>query len=117
MTNASHQPFARNLFLGILAVAGTFASFAVTTSPAAAQASQQRGYSATLATPLEAPARKVVNGVAWNCTGAACAGPIDGSSPKNSCARVARSFGQLTRFATPKGEFSAEDLARCNAAA
>jgi hypothetical protein len=117
MTTATHHPLTRTLLAALLAVVGTITSFAATTSPAAAQASQQRGYSATLATPLEAPARKVVNGVAWNCTGAACAGPIDGSSPKNSCARVARSFGQLTRFATPKGEFSAEDLARCNAAA
>lgn len=117
MHTATHQPLSRILLAAGLAVVGTIASFTVTAAPAHAQAPQARGYSATLATPLEAPARKVVNDVVWNCTGTSCSGPVDGSSPKNSCARVVKTFGQVTRFATPKGELSAEDLARCNAAA
>jgi hypothetical protein len=28
-----------------------------------------------------------------------------------------KAFGQVTKFATPKGEFDADKLARCNAAA
>ncbi|WP_374284698.1 hypothetical protein [Novosphingobium sp.] len=115
MIRTFQRPFARNLFVGALAVVGTVASFSLTAAPAQAQSSAS--YSAVLAKGLDAPVRKVVNGAVWNCTGDQCTGRSDGSSPVNTCARVAKEFGQITKFATPKGELSADKLARCNAAA
>ncbi len=110
----TQRPLARTLFAAGLALAGTIASFSVTTVPARAGTPS---YSATLASAVQSPATKVVNGVVWNCDGATCAGPVDGASPKNTCAQVVKTFGQVAKFATPKGEFSAEQLQRCNAAA
>ncbi len=108
------RPLPRLLFAAGLALAGTFATFAATTGPA--QAGSAR-YSANLVSGLEAPAKKVVNGVLWACTGDACTGPVDGARPANTCRQVVKAFGQVTKFATPKGEFSAEQLESCNAAA
>ena len=111
---ATANPFSRTLLAAGFAVVGTIASFAVTTSPAHAQAA--RTYSATLAAPA-AEATKVVNGVNWTCNGTVCTGRIDGAAPINTCTRVVKAFGQVTKFTTPKGEFNADKLARCNAAA
>lgn len=115
MFKTSQNPFARNLFVGVLAVVGTVASFSAATTPAHAQTAA--AYTAKLAKGVDAPLRKVVNGAVWNCSGDACTGRSDGSSPVNTCARVVQAFGQVTSFATPKGELSADKLARCNAAA
>lgn len=115
MYKTSQHPFTRSLIVGLIAVVGTVASFAVTASPAQAQTSA--AYTAKLATALEAPVRKVVNGAVWNCTGDSCTGRSDGSAAVNTCARVVQAFGPVTLFATPKGELSADKLARCNAAA
>lgn len=114
MTTAIERRLPRTLFAAVLALTGTFASFAITTTPAHAAA---RSYQATLASALDAPAKEVVNGVLWHCEGASCSGPVDGASPARSCANVAKAFGPITAFATPKGEFSAQQLERCNAAA
>jgi hypothetical protein len=116
MLTATANPFSRTLLAAGLAVLGTLASFSVTTSTAQAQTAA-RGYTATLASAVEAPARKVVNGVQWNCVGTECNGRVDGAAPINTCTRVVKAFGQVTKFATPKGEFDADKLARCNAAA
>lgn len=97
-----------------LALFGTIASFGTTVAPARAGTAVN---AATLATGLGTPAKKVVNGALWQCTEAACVGQIDGSRPVNTCRQVAKTFGAVTKFATPKGELSAEDLQRCNAAA
>lgn len=97
-----------------LALFGTIASFGATVTPAKANTATNV---ATLATGLEAPAKKVVNGALWKCTADACVGQLDGSRPVNTCRQVVKSFGTVTKFATPKGELSAEDLQRCNAAA
>jgi hypothetical protein len=94
------------LHLAVFACAGIAA-------PAEAQSA---GYSATLAAP--AAARKaVVNGVVWRCEGDTCVAPLDGARPAIACGKMVRAFGSVTRFASPKGELSADDLARCNAAA
>ncbi|NBW74672.1 MAG: hypothetical protein EBR34_02615 [Sphingomonadaceae bacterium] len=111
---ATASPLSRTLLAAGLAVVGTIASFAATTSTAQAQTA--RTYSATLAAPA-AEAIKVVNGVNWTCNGTECSGRIDGAAPINTCTRVVKAFGQVTKFATPKGEFDADKLARCNAAA
>jgi hypothetical protein len=112
-TNFSQQ-LSRSLLAAGLALAGTVLGFSATTTPAHAGAA---GYSAKLATALEAPKSKILNGVEWKCAGDSCRGPIDGAAPRNVCAKVVKNFGQLASFAGPKGEFSAEDLQRCNAAA
>lgn len=116
MTTVIQRTFSRTLFVAGLALAGTLASFGATTTPAYAQP-QAKGYSATLATPTDAPRREVINGVLWRCEGDSCAAPLDGSSPATACAKAVRKLGPVTRFATPKGELSAEQLQRCNAAA
>lgn len=111
---ATAKPISRTLLAAGLAVVGTIASFAATTTPVQAQTA--RVYSATLAAPASETA-KVVNGVNWTCNGTVCTGRVDGAAPINTCTRVAKTFGQVTKFTTPKGEFDADKLARCNAAA
>lgn len=103
----------RNIVLAGLALFGTVASFSATVSPA--QAAPVR-YTAKLSTAVAAPARKVVNGVIWNCNGDTCTGPVDGARPLNTCAKVVKAFGPVASFTGPKGELSAEDLQTCNAA-
>lgn len=103
----------RNIVLAGLALFGTVASFSATVSPA--QAAPAR-YTAKLSAAIEAPVRKVVNGVIWNCNGDTCTGPVDGARPLNTCAKVVKAFGTLASFTGPKGELSAEDLQTCNAA-
>jgi hypothetical protein len=114
MISTNSHSTVRTLVLAGLALFGTVTSFAATVSPAAAASPR---YTAKLSTALEAPARKVVNGVVWNCAGDTCTGPIDGARPLNTCAKVVKAFGTVSTFATPKGELSAEDLQSCNAAA
>ena len=114
MSTTITQQLSRSLLAAGLALVGTVVSFSATTTPAHAGVSS---YAAKLAAPVAAPKSKVVNGVVWNCAADACRGPIDGAAPKNTCVQVAKTFGQLSSFTGPKGEFSAEDLQRCNAAA
>jgi hypothetical protein len=115
MTTALSRALPRTILAAGLALAGTIASFGVTAAPAQAQGPSAKVYSASLAAALESPRREVINGVVWNCKGDSCAAPLDGSRAASTCTRVVRKFGQVTRFATPKGEFSAEELQRCNA--
>jgi len=114
MSTITSQQLSRSLLAASLALAGTVLSFSVTATPAQAAST---GYKAKLSTALEAPKSKVLNGVIWSCEGDSCRGAIDGSAPRNICIKVAKNFGPLTSFAGPKGEFGAEDLQRCNAAA
>ena len=116
MTTVIQRTFSRTLIVAGLALAGTLASFGATTTPAYAQPAA-KGYTATLAAPVEAPTRQVINGVLWKCEGDSCSAPLDGSSPATACAKAVRKLGAFTRFATPKGELSADQLQRCNAAA
>ncbi|MCC6926255.1 hypothetical protein [Novosphingobium sp.] len=111
---AISQQFSRGLLAAGLALAGTVLSFSATTTPAHAGASRNV---VKLSTALAAPKSKVVNGVIWNCAGDTCTAPIDGSRPEKTCAQVVKAFGTLSAFTGPKGEFGAEDLQRCNAAA
>ncbi len=113
MTAFNSLRSARTIVLAGLALVGTVASFSATVSPA--QAAPAR-YTAKLSTAVEAPARKIVNGVIWNCTGDTCTGPVDGARPLNTCAKVVKVFGPVASFTGPKGELSAEDLQTCNAA-
>jgi uncharacterized membrane protein len=110
------QSFTRTLLAASLAVVGTITSFGVTTSPAHAQGAS-RGSVASLAVRLEAPRQVIINETLWKCAADRCTTSIDTSRPARSCSRLAKKIGPFTSFATPQGEFSAEDLQRCNAAA
>ena len=114
MNTAISNTFTRSLLAAGLAFAGTLVSFTATVTPAQAGVTH---YSAKLATAVAAPKDKIIGDVVWKCVGDACSAPADGARPLNTCIKVAKSFGQLTSFTGPKGEFSVDDLQRCNAAA
>lgn len=116
MIAQAHSPLTRSLLAAGLALAGTLASFAATTTQAEAATAQR--YSAQLSTALEAPKSKVINGVVWDCEGASCTtAEIDGSRPIFTCVKVAKAFGPVAAFTGPKGAFTADELAECNAKA
>jgi len=115
MTTAIARKLPRALITAALALAGTLASFSVTTQ--AARAAPSGGaYAVTLATPLAEARREIIDGAIWRCAGERCAAPADGARVQAVCGKVARKFGPVSRFATPQGELSAEQLARCNGA-
>lgn len=113
MTTAIQRPLSRTLLAAGLAVVGTIASFTVTTT--AAQAGGL--YRATLATPVAEPRHEVLGTALWRCEGENCRASSETSGPANSCVRVVREFGPVTSFVTTRGEFTAEQLERCNASA
>ena len=80
-------------------------------SPALAQAPY---YSAD---PAAAPAqqRLVVRDSIWRCDGGQCVSPRSPRRHVLVCAGLARSVGQLRRFAVEGREFDSEALAACNA--
>jgi hypothetical protein len=97
------------VFAATLALAGTAVS--------PAQAAPRGGsYVAALTAPLAEPREDIIDGALWKCTGDQCSAPAKGSRPVVVCGRVARKFGEVTRFSSPQGELSTEDLARCNGA-
>lgn len=104
------RSFARAL-LASLWIAASFAAFPLT--PAMAQ--PRTGFSATLATPLPAPRREIINGQVWRCEGDRCTAPDDGARPMIACQRVVETFGAVSAFNGPKGALPPEQLARCNA--
>ena len=114
MSTITSSTLTRSILAAGLAFAGTLLSFSATTTPAHAGVTR---YNAKLAAAVAAPKDKVVNGVVWKCAGDNCAGAIDGARPLNTCVQVVRAFGKVQSFTGPKGEFSAEDLTKCNAAA
>jgi hypothetical protein len=85
----------------------------ITTAPVEA-APSAGAYIATLAAPLAAPRREIIEGATWRCEGDRCAAPANGGRAMAVCGKVARKFGTITRFTSPQGELSAEQLARCN---
>ena len=111
MTAVLSNPFSRSLLAAGLAFAGTLVSFGATVTPAHAGINQ---YNAKLVAASVLARDKVVNGVVWKCAGDACNGSIDGARPINTCIQVVRAFGKVATFTGPKGEFSSDDLQRCN---
>ena len=112
MNIAISNTFSRSLLAAALAFTGTLVSFSATTTPAHAGITH---YTAKLATAVAAPKDKIIGDSIWKCAGDACSGAIDGARPLNTCIKVAKSFGHLAAFTGPKGEFSPEDLTKCNA--
>lgn len=116
MLIANRHGALRQLAPAILALVGTVTSFAMTAAPVRA-ATNGAFYSATLTRPMDGMQKVVQKGVLWKCDGAECSAPRDTSRPAIVCARLTQKLGPVTRFATPQGDLSAEDLARCNEAA
>jgi hypothetical protein len=58
----------------------------------------------------------IVDETLWRCAGTVCNGPVIDRPvlTARACSKVARATGKVVRFATPAGEFSAEQLRRCN---
>jgi hypothetical protein len=104
----------RQLFPAVLALVATAGSFALTAAPVRA-ADANAYYSVTLAAPVAKPAKLMLGDVLWDCSGAACSAAQDTARPVVICAKLAAKVGQISHFATPKGELAAEDMARCNA--
>jgi hypothetical protein len=103
----------RQLLPAVLALVGTATSFAVTATPARA-ADGNAFYSVTLAAPVAKPAKLMLGDVLWNCAGDTCSAGQDTARPVVVCTKLAAKVGTISRFATPKGELAAEDMARCN---
>lgn len=114
MNTILFSQLSRSVLVAGLALAGTLLSFSATVTPAHAGASR---YNAKLSTAVAAPRDKVVNGVVWKCAADSCGGAIDGARPLNTCIQVVKAFGKVQSFTGPKGDFGAEDLTKCNAAA
>jgi hypothetical protein len=114
MNTIISSQLSRSFLVAGLAFAGTLLSFSATTAPARAGTNH---YNAKLSTAVAAPKDKVVNGVVWKCAADTCGGAVDGARPLNTCIHVVKAFGKVQSFTGPKGDFSAEDLERCNAAA
>ena len=114
MNTILSSQLSRNFLVAGLAFAGTLLSFSATVTPAQAGTNH---YNAKLSTAVAAPKDKVVNGVVWKCAADSCGGAIDGARPLNTCIQVVKAFGKVQSFTGPKGDFGAEDLTKCNAAA
>ena len=113
MTSILSNSVSRSLLAAGLAFAGTLLSFTATVTPAQAGTNH---YNAKLSTAPAVARDKIVNGVVWKCAADSCNGSIDGARPLNTCIQVVRAFGKVSAFTGPKGEFSTDDLQRCNAA-
>ena len=106
---------ARTLPRRYLAAIALSMAAAATTLPA--QAARPAGaFSAQLTAPVSEPRRELLGEQVWRCAGDSCSARFDGSHPQRTCARVVQVFGPVVRFASPAGELSGEQLARCNGA-
>lgn len=115
MQTAMARTLPRTLLTAALSLAGTIATFAVAAAPA--EAAPRGTYEATLTSPLGEARREILDGTMWRCQQDRCAAPHDGGRAVAMCGKVARKFGTVARFASPRGELASEDLAKCNAAA
>ena len=113
MTTALSRALPRALITAALAMTVSIAGFTSTTAPVRA-APAAGAYSAALAAPLASPRREIIDGAIWRCEGARCTAPADGGRAIVACGKVARKFGTVARFASPQGELSSDQLARCN---
>lgn len=103
----------RQLLPAVLALVGTATTFAVTATPVRA-AEGNAYYSVQLATPVAKPAKMMLGDVLWSCAGDTCSAGQDAARPVVVCTKLAAKVGTINKFATPKGELAAEDIARCN---
>lgn len=71
-------------------------------------------YSVELASPAS-KAHTIVGGVLWQCNGTTCIAAKSSSRPAMMCKRVAREFGEVSKFSAGGEVLTAEQLASCNA--
>ena len=112
MKIASPRTLPRALMMATLTLCAAAGLTAPITSPA--QAAARNIYVAKLAQPASAPAKTIIDGALWRCDGDTCSAPASGSRGVVACQRAATQLGEIAAFSTPKGELSAEELARCN---
>ncbi|MCK9541548.1 MAG: hypothetical protein M0R03_05890 [Novosphingobium sp.] len=112
MANHSRTSMPRAIIAATAALAGGLLAYGLGAQPALAAA--EGIYRAELASPLAEPRREIVAGQLWRCDGAECGAKADGSRPVLVCKAVARTFGPVAHFATPRGDLPPDDLARCN---
>lgn len=100
-----------NRFTALRATMIAAAALIGTTAPAYAADAY---YTAKLAAPVASEQRAVLGDTLWTCTGDSCSAPRDTSRPQVTCERLAKKFGEVTSFTTPKGALEADKLASCN---
>jgi hypothetical protein len=88
------------LFLGLALVAAPIAA---------------ANYSATLTSPITG--RFIARDISWNCGPAACQGSTAESRPVVLCQSLAKHAGRIETFLVDGRQFTAVELARCNASA
>ncbi len=90
-------------------------AFAVCAAILVAGPAAASSYSAKLAVP--APQRIIARDIVWNCGPAACQGSTDESRPVVLCQSLAKRAGHIDSFLVDGRQFSAAELAQCNAVA
>lgn len=83
---------------------------------AAGAAHAQSGGAATLQSPLASPARPIIDGAQWRCTGATCVTANQGEPQPalRACKRFAAQMGAVSAFTYAGRAVTAEQLAECN---
>lgn len=109
--NVVRSSAVRSTMIAAVALMGSVATFGVTASPVHAA---EAYYTAKLAAPVTGQQRAVLGDTLWTCSGDSCSAPRDTSRPQITCERLARKFGDVTAFTTPKGDLEADKLATCN---
>lgn len=73
----------------------------------------------TMATPVAKDGSVRAMATTWTCVGTVCTGPeINGRfGEPRACREVAKAVGAVTAYARPRGELSADELAKCNKSA
>ena len=91
-------------------------SAALLAVPAVAQNAPIR---VTMAAPVAKEGSIRAMATTWNCTGTVCTGPeINGRfGEPRACREVAKAVGMVAAYTGPKGELSADELAKCNKSA
>jgi hypothetical protein len=85
---------------------------------AAALAAAPAVASSYLAKPAVPTSERVIaRDIVWNCGPAACQGSTEESRPVVLCQSLAKRAGRIETFVVDGREFSAAELARCNAVA
>lgn len=75
-------------------------------------------FTANLETPKEERVEFVANKAIWVCQGDVCSAELDRRKPTvRTCKKVVEEIGRLVAFTSERGELTAEELERCNAAA
>ncbi len=94
-------------FLLTLAFAATAAGSAL---------AQPTGTSLTLQSAGKAPAKIIIDGAVWKCSGAQCVAVTSGDAqnPVRACKRVVAQLGAVSTFSWDGKAFSADELAACN---